>query len=162
MGLCLLLTRLISGIPSIKDRGYPEQASGFPSVYSMIAAGRNGFLLLLVLMTGTQLRGASFTLEWDPSPSPQVAGYYLFCSLLGAPESVRLDPGRITSAIVDNLASGRAYIFYVAAYDTNGNQSKPSNFVIWSDADGKFVQSDIATRGNWKGVYGSEGFSMVG
>jgi len=51
------------------------------------------------------------------------------------------------------------------AYDSSRAQSPPSNVLTYtvpsSAVVGRFVKADAVTRGNWRGVFGSEGYRLA-
>ena len=129
---------------------------------------------VLLLMLGAALlgargiRGASVTLQWDPSPSQGVTGYTLYWALPDGTGEVAYDVGNTTQALVDNLTEGQTYNFYATAHDNSTNESGPSNTLVYTvpgplsgGGSVTFVKADTGTRGSWKGVYGSEGYSMA-
>lgn len=124
---------------------------------------------MLVYSAWTGLEAASVSLVWDPSPSAEAVGYKLYCS--SAAGSKATDVGSATNAIVDNLVECETYQFYATAYDTDRNESGPSNELTYTvpppgpisgGGSVTFVKADKATSGNWKGVYGVEGYLMAG
>lgn len=122
-------------------------------------------LLIPILFSSSTLEAASISLEWDASPSPEVVGYLINVSLKNGSTTVSYDVGSATGGRVDNLIPGSTYHIYATAYDADGHQSGPSNVLIYSvpqDPAGTFIQSDRQTCGSWKGVYGNEGYWMVG
>ena len=112
-----------------------------------------------------EAHGASLALVWDPSPSSGVAGYVVHAALADGTGGVTYDVGNTTNAVVNNLVEGKTYNFYATAYDASHNQSGPSNtltYTVPAPAVGQFVKSDAVTHGNWKGVFGSEGYWLAG
>jgi hypothetical protein len=69
-------------------------------------------------------------LGWQPSVDPTVTGYALYYGASGEPFTNRLDVGLVTSVSMTNLMGLASYSFCVAAYDANGDESDPSNFLI--------------------------------
>jgi hypothetical protein len=92
----------------------------------------------------------------------------LYWTLPDGSAEIAYDVGNTTVALVDNLTGGQTYHFYAIAYDNSGNESGPSNTLTYTvpgpiSGGGAvtFVKADTGTRGNWKGVYGSEGYYMA-
>jgi len=132
----------------------------------MIAKARCGLVIFTICTALVKGHAASLALVWDPSPSSGVAGYLIQASLADGTQRVIYDVGNVTNAVVDNLVKGQTYSFYATAYDLNGNQSGPSNTLTYTipadSASAKYIGSDTNTGGNWKGVYGTQGYWMVG
>jgi len=68
-------------------------------------------------------------LAWDPSSSPNIAGYRLYSGTTSGVYSQTTEIGSVTSALVSNLVTGKTYFFVVTAYNTIGIESLPSNEV---------------------------------
>ena len=67
-------------------------------------------------------------LQWDASPSPNVAGYAVYYKVLGLPVTTRLDVGNSLTASIP-LLLGAASSVYVVAYDEDGVESERSNLI---------------------------------
>jgi hypothetical protein len=134
-------------------------------MFCMIAKARIALVVLAIFST-VKSHAASLALVWDPSPSSGVAGYLIRVALPDGTQPVIYDVGNVTNAVVDNLLEGQTYSFYATAYDSNGNQSGPSNTLTYTiradSASAKYIGSDTTTGGNWKGIYGTQGYWMVG
>jgi hypothetical protein len=100
----------------------------------------SGTLLAVVLMclllpgfargvTATSV-AAPCTLAWDANPDQTVAGYAVYYGLAGSTTN-RLDVGAAQAATVYNLTVSSNYFFYVVAYDANGVNSSPSQFIFY-------------------------------
>ena len=74
----------------------------------------------------------SFSLDWSPSPSPEVAGYTVYYGTTSEAYGMHLDAGTNISATVSGLPGGRIYFFAVSAYDPDGMESDPSNEISFS------------------------------
>lgn len=94
-------------------------------------------LLLLAVLLATPLSAlaAGATLQWDPSPDPDIAGYLLRYQPgsdavpFSAPGAASIDSGAITSATVDGLDPRYSYYFAVTAYNSAGVESSYSNVI---------------------------------
>ena len=95
-----------------------------------IALGAYIFTFWVLL---SQLLHASqtLTLAWDPSPSPDVAGYVVYYGTVSGVYDHRLDIHTNTIASITDLKEGEVYYFVVAAYDQQGVESAPSNEVSY-------------------------------
>jgi Fibronectin type III domain/FG-GAP-like repeat len=93
----------------------------------IVALGAIGLLFLGSL---SQAQAASsVNLAWNPSPSPGIAGYYLYYGTSSGSYPQVINVGNTTVATVPNLGPGQTYYFVVTAYNTAGLQSAPSNQV---------------------------------
>jgi hypothetical protein len=134
-------------------------------MFCMIAKARCGLVILGIYTAIVKAYAASLALVWDPSPSSGVSGYRIHVAFADGTQAVSYDVGNVTNAAVDNLIDGQTYNFYAIAYDASGNESGPSNvlnYLVPPQSTAKFIQSDTTTGGNWKALYGSQGYWMVG
>lgn len=67
------------------------------------------------------------TLNWQPSPSPYVTGYFVYYGSASGIYTTRLDVGLNTQKTITNLQEGQIYYFVATAYDAYGDESLPSN-----------------------------------
>ena len=70
-------------------------------------------------------------LEWDPSLSPEVIGYRIYCAKDGQPPE-RLLAGNVTTIKLHGLEPGATYTLYATAYDDAGRESPPSNTLSYT------------------------------
>ncbi len=101
-------------------------------------------LLYFLLVPAAICLSADVTLSWDPSPSPDVQGYYVYYKLndptlpfdgTGANEgSSPIDANSNLTATLTGLSDSGTYYFTITAYDTEGNESTFSNIVSSSSA----------------------------
>ena len=75
------------------------------------------------------------TLMWDPNPESNIAGYRVYYGEASASPAV-IDVGNATSRQFSNLEAGRSYFFYVTAYNTEGQESGPSETLNYTKASG--------------------------
>ncbi len=89
--------------------------------------GRLGSLLLLMAlqMGWTGRAGETVALEWDSSPSSNVAGYRLLCGTESGQYTRIIDVGPATSGTVTGLEPGVTYYFAAAAYSDAQLESAP-------------------------------------
>ena len=71
-------------------------------------------------------------LEWQPSYDATVTGYAIYYGTVGMPLTNRIDVGLTNSAVVKDLTVTTSYSFYVVAYDSQENESAPSNFLRYT------------------------------
>jgi len=96
------------------------------------------FILLFLLFSGT-VYAESVTLVWTPSPSPNIAEYRVYQSLIHGVFAIGPECNAVaitddtndctTKAVVSDLIAGYRYHFVVTAVDETGNESEPSNMV---------------------------------
>ena len=98
-------------------------------------------LILLVLFSPLVTASAeNVTLSWDPSPTPDVAGYKVYykenspslpfdgVGLAEGPSPV--DVGNQLSATLTGLPENSTFFFAVTAYDAAGYESSYSNLTV--------------------------------
>lgn len=79
-------------------------------------------LFLCATAKGTQ----SVTLGWNSSPSPSVAGFYLYFGTESGTYSTRVNEGTNTQVTIDGLQEGLTYYFALTAYTAAGIESAPA------------------------------------
>ncbi len=96
-------------------------------------------LLLCALISGIglvpQLRaatGCSSTVVWEGSSSPDVAGYAVYYGVSGGLDTNRYDAGLSLSVTITGLLPATTYFFYVVVYDAYGDESPPSNVLLYT------------------------------
>jgi len=70
-------------------------------------------------------------LTWNPSLSPNIAGYRLHSGTTSGVYSQTIELGNATSTLASNLVTGKTYFFVVTAYNTMGVESARSNEVSY-------------------------------
>jgi hypothetical protein len=88
----------------------------------------SGIMVFLSLASQAKATG-SITLQWDPNPAPDIAGYRVLYGPRSGNYSEQIDAGNTTAATVSGLADGGTYFFVVTAYNTVAMESPPSNEV---------------------------------
>ena len=94
-----------------------------------------GFLvgsLTFASSTAFGITAVPVKLAWNPSPDTSVTGYAVYYGLEGSSVTNRIDTGMAEVATVEDLDAGVSYFFYVVAYDASGNESMPSNVLMYS------------------------------
>ena len=98
----------------------------------------------------SQLRaapGCSCTLVWDASPSPDITGYTVYYGVSGSSVTNRFDAGPAFSATITGLTPATSYFFYVVVYDAYGDESPPSNVLLYMTPPISSLQLGRATNG---------------
>lgn len=105
---------------------------------------------LLVLIVGLagldKALGRNIVLEWNPSVSPDAAGYYVYYGTSSGSYTCKIDAGNATSMTISNLSCGITYYFAATAYDTNGGESAFSSEVSFV-ADGVLTMTSGSNPG---------------
>ena len=79
-----------------------------------------GALLLAAETNGQTL--TSITLGWNPSPSSNAAGYYIYYGTSSGNYISAVSVSGATNVTIRGLVSGQTYYIAATAYDTEGNQ----------------------------------------
>ena len=87
--------------------------------------------LIILIGSAFELKAAVVTLAWDPSSSPNIAGYRLHSGTTSGVYSQTIAVGNTTTALVSKLIIGKTYFFVVTAYNTTGVESAASNEVSY-------------------------------
>src|SRR5436309_11935862 len=97
-----------------------------------VGYGRQLFVLILTLLASNSIARAalSVTLEWDPSPDPNVVGYILYNGAIGGHATNATEVGNQTTATVTNLFGGTTNFFFVVAVNAQKVPSAPSDRVV--------------------------------
>ena len=87
------------------------------------------FILVLPLFFSQKACAANVTLEWDPNPEPDIAGYEIYYGFSSRNYSKMIDVGRYTSCTIGDLELGVTYYLAAKAYNTSGYRSDYSDEV---------------------------------
>lgn len=95
------------------------------------------FLCALISTFGFVLQsratpGCSCTLSWEASPSSGIAGYAVYYGVSGSTVTNRLDVGQALSATITGMTPATTYFFFVVDYDSYGDESPPSNVLLYT------------------------------
>jgi hypothetical protein len=86
-------------------------------------------LILIFALTGS-VHAAQVTLNWSPSIDP-VNGYNVYYGTASGNYTGKIDAGTNTQLTLPDLQACQNYYFVVTAYDDSGDESPPSNEVIY-------------------------------
>lgn len=105
----------------------------FPGVTRLLG----GILLLALLLNpipafSITTPGASVTLAWDGSPSPEVTGYRVYYGAASGTYTNSVTVGNLTTGTVPGLTAGATYYMAVIAFDANGLESTFSNEISYT------------------------------
>src|SRR3712207_5325517 len=102
---------------------------------------------LLLLLPGQRAPAEpifrTVTVAWDPSPTPGVVGYRLRYGTTRGDYPHVIETGCQTSADVPNIINGTTYFFLVVAYNDQGEESAPTEFIHTA---GEAMLLNISTR----------------
>ncbi|MFH0932827.1 MAG: fibronectin type III domain-containing protein, partial [Nitrospirota bacterium] len=94
------------------------------------------FIIVISLNASVAFASYNATLSWkapttnaDGTPLDDLAGYYVYYGTQSQNYDHKNKVGNVKTYTVANLADGDPYYCAVTAYDTSGNESKPSNEV---------------------------------
>jgi hypothetical protein len=111
-----------------RARGSPRKSFQRLGAAKSVVIIAGGIMLFLSLASQAKATG-SITVQWDPDPAPDIAGYRVLYGPSSGNYAEQIDVGNTTAATVPNLADGRTYFFVVTAYTTVEMESPPSNEV---------------------------------
>ena len=129
--------------------------------------------LVILVCSAFEVEAAVVTLTWNPSSSPNIAGYRLHSGTTSGVYSQTIELGNATSTLVSNLVTGKTYFFVVTAYNTMGVESARSNEISYlappttgpaqmvSPAPGSTFTSSSVTF-NWSAGSATAYFLLVG
>jgi len=92
-------------------------------------------ILLLSPVYSHTAHAADVTLEWDPNPEPDIAGYEVYYGVSSRDYSEMIDVGDTTICTIGNLDTGVTYYFAAKAYNTSGYRSDYSDEVTYTPAE---------------------------
>ena len=131
---------------------------------SGIGAGRTGLAFAAAaLFLSASSRGQSVTLAWDPSTSPEVAGYNLYYGGASQTYTNMVAVGGATNATVSGLLPGARYFFAVTAIDISGLESDFSNEISYQVQGTQGVPGVlVVTAANQWRTYGAANPALTG
>lgn len=84
-------------------------------------------LLLLALCAPTIAAAVEVKLAWDPSPSPEVAGYELLAGEAPGTSTLTADAGTALAFTLTGLQNGKTYYVRVRAYSAGKTVYSPDS-----------------------------------
>ena len=86
------------------------------------------FLLFGIFLSNAQFgNAADVLLQWDPSPSPEVAGYRIYYGVTSGAYTNAVSVEEVTTATISGLVTGTTYYFAATAFDAAGSECAFSN-----------------------------------
>jgi len=110
-------------------------------------------VFVLSVFSCASIWAASVPLAWNPSPTPTVTDYGVFYGLASGDYTWYIDAGTNASVTVSGLTPGLTYYFSVLAYDSNQNESLPSNELIDSILTPPLITSQPVDQSVAAGAY---------
>jgi hypothetical protein len=110
------------------------------------------FFLTLVFFLSTHVQSAQVTLQWDPNPEADLAGYRVYYGTSSGNYSHSLDVGNTTTCTVSNLQDGIPYYFAATAYDTSLAESEFSSEVVYGCGCAFSISPDSQSFGSSGGA----------
>jgi hypothetical protein len=123
-------------------------------------------------LTATANSGLSLT--WTASSDTAIQGYNIYRSTNSAETFTRLNNSLVTTTNFTDPAPVTNAVYMVRAIKheatPSGSYFNPSEGVFYTNTfqiaqappnSARFVKSDAITRGNWKGIYGREGYWVI-
>ncbi|MBN2845407.1 MAG: choice-of-anchor D domain-containing protein, partial [Deltaproteobacteria bacterium] len=108
-------------------------------------------ILFLSPLYSNTAHATDVTLEWDPNPEPDIAGYEVYYGVSSGNYSDMIDVGNYTSCTIGDLETAVIYYFAAKAYNTAGYRSDYSDEVTYTPAEPVadiFVDPDTHYFGN--------------
>jgi|GEM_PF-2494563 len=90
---------------------------------------RTIFVCLLLAASFCRALAGDLKVTWEPNTEPDLAGYFVYYGPKSKPQANRIDVGRQTEYLIQNLTIGETYYISVTAADQAGNESLPSELV---------------------------------
>jgi len=87
--------------------------------------------LTMIFFLSAPVQSAQVTLQWDPNPEADLAGYKVYYGTSSGNYSYSLDVGMTTTCTVSNLQDGIPYYFAATAYDAAFAESEFSSEVVY-------------------------------
>ena len=78
------------------------------------------------LLAGAPLVAGEVKVAWQPNTEPDLAGYVVYYGPKERPQRYRIEVGRQTQYLIQNLQPGLTYFVTVTAADREGNESLPA------------------------------------
>ncbi len=128
-----LLVTLTAGQTTTFDVTFAPATSGSASgSLSLISDAANSPTTLALAGNGVAPIAHEVDLFWDPSSSPDVAGYNVYRAIQSGGPYMKLNPVLIVSTTYTDatVMSGTTYFYVVTAEDVNGVESQSSNEAV--------------------------------
>lgn len=122
------------GVKKKPDVLHGEWRKSISSCRSFLVITSFAALLLVFFCSVRIVNAGQITLEWDPVPHPDLAGYMVYYGTFSDDYDESVDVGNWTSVTIEGLEEDVTYYFSVTAYSVNGEESENSNEVCNNSA----------------------------
>jgi len=95
------------------------------------------WLLVFVRLVAAAQQNA--TLAWDQSPDPGVTGYNIYYGGASQTYTNQVNAGNTTNVTISGLVAGATYYFAATAYDASGDESAPSDELVYTTPNGPLI-----------------------
>jgi hypothetical protein len=129
-----LLPEKKQGVKKKPDFLHLEWRKSISSCRHCLVIASFAALLLVLFCTVRIIHAGRITLEWDPVPHPDLAGYMVYYGTFSGDYDESVDVGNWTSVTIEGLEEDETYYFSVTAYSVNGGESEYSNEVCNNSA----------------------------
>jgi len=83
----------------------------------------------VLMLAAVSVTAGDLKVTWQPNTEPDLAGYFVYYGTKARPQANRLDVGRQTQYLIQNLSAGETYYLSVTAVDKAGNESVSSELI---------------------------------
>ena len=122
------------GVKKKPDVLHGEWRKSISSCRSFLVITSFAALLLVFFCSVRIVNAGRITLEWDPVPHPDLAGYMVYYGTFSDDYDESVDVGNWTSVTIEGLEEDVTYYFSVTAYSVYGEESEYSNEVCNNSA----------------------------
>jgi hypothetical protein len=81
-------------------------------------------------LAAVSVMAGDLKVTWQPNTEPDLAGYFVYYGKKERPQANRINVGRQTQYLIQNLPAGETYYVSVTAVDKSGNESSPSESIV--------------------------------
>jgi chitodextrinase len=92
-------------------------------------------LILILLLSATNVYSAQVTIVWNPNNESDLAGYKVYYGNSSGSYDGNIDAGNQTSYTLSSLVEGATYYIALTAYDISGNESSYSSELVYNVPD---------------------------
>jgi hypothetical protein len=116
-------------------------------------------------LSGSPVSSTSIRLQWSDN-SANESGFNLMRKVGVSGSYAKIAVGANSTSLTETgLSAATQYFYKVSAWNGGGESTFSTEISVNTPANlvnGAFLGSDSSTGGTWKGVYGSEGYNIIG
>jgi hypothetical protein len=86
-------------------------------------------ILSVLFLAVVSAAAGDLKVTWQQNTEPDLAGYFVYYGKKERPQANRIDVGRQTQHLIQNLPAGETYYISVTAVDKSGNESVASELI---------------------------------